>query len=64
MTTTIGNLRRGDIFVFKGDRYKSGDILIHNDEDCVVSCENVTTHERKFFTLETIVALVERRDKH
>lgn len=57
MLTTLANLRRGDVFEFKNEKYKAGDLLINknNENDCVVSCKNVVTGEKKFFELETIV---------
>lgn len=57
MLTTLATLRCGDVFGFKNEKYKAGDLLInkHRENDCVVSCENVVTGEKKFFELESIV---------
>lgn len=54
---TLSDLRHGVIFIFEGQKYISGDLLFNRNDcdDCVVSCKNITTGEKRYFTLETEV---------
>lgn len=55
---TIGELRYGDIFIFNGKKYRSGDILIKDNGQGVVLCLNLETAKRKLFNLDTEVWVI------
>ena len=43
--TQIGFLRTGDIFTYKGHKYKTGHVI--NDTDGYVACMDIDTHRVK-----------------
>lgn len=51
--TTIGFLRKGDVFTFHGDRYKVGRLI--DGTNSYVACTNVETHKIKRFYIDTDV---------
>ena len=47
--TQIGFLRTGDIFTYKGRKYKTGHVI--NDTDGYVACTGIDTHRVRDCTL-------------
>lgn len=51
--TTIGFLRRGDYFIFDGNKYKVGSLI--KGTNGYIACTNMKTHRVKRFYIDTEV---------
>lgn len=55
--TTIGFLRKGDIFILKGKKYKVGHLI--DGTNGYVACTDIETHKVKRFYIDAQVEVEE-----
>ena len=57
MNTVIGFLRRGDIFIFDGKKYKIRNLIL--DSNGIVACVDIESKKIKRFHIDTDVEIEE-----